>query len=100
MMTGMEFSGYMIKVRWDGQTLVVHPTSRPAAVALLGKEHKGGDLVLDRDQIADVQFVKAGLLTNGRVTVRDTAGRRYVLHFRKRQQPGMAELARELGATV
>ena len=100
MMTGMEFSGYMIKVRWDGQTLVVHPTSRPAAVALLGKEHKGGDLVLPADQIASATFKPAGLLTNGRVVVRDTAGRRYVLHFRRKQQPGMAALARELGATV
>lgn len=96
----MEISGYMIKIRFDGHTLQVHPTSRPAAVALLGEQHRDGDLVLPADQIASATFKPAGLLTNGRVVVRDVIGRRYVLHFRRKQQPGMAELAQQLGATV
>jgi len=69
-------------------------------VALLGKEHKDGDLVLGRDQIAEVRLKPAGLFTNGNLILRDTAGRKYQLHFRRKQQPGMAELAQQLGATV
>lgn len=92
----MEFSGYQIKIRWDGQTLRVRGLSKMARMALLGKEHGDGDLWLQRDQIAEASYKAPGLFTNGRVTIRDAGGRRYVLHFRRKQRAHFERLASEL----
>jgi hypothetical protein len=95
----MELSGYMIKVWWDGHVLRAQGTTKPARVALLGAEHADGELVLPRERIAEVSHKPAGVMTNGRITLRTVEGRRHVLHFRKKSSHEFAELARALGAT-
>lgn len=96
----MEVNGYMNKVQWDGYTLRAKGTTKAARVALLGPQHADGELVLTRDQIADVQYRRAGMMINGRVTLQDTGGRRYILHFRRKQRDGFDQLARELGVST
>jgi len=96
----MELSGYMIKVWWDGQTLTAQGTTKPARVALLGSEHGDGDLVLPRERIAQARHKPAGVMTNGRITLRTSEGRKHILHFRRKAQAEFAELARALGASV
>lgn len=89
--------GYMTDVQWDGATLRVHGKNKAARVALAGEDH-GSDVVVTRDQIADVGYRKAGAMVNGRVDVRTVDGKRYQLHFRKKQAAGFEQLARDLGA--
>lgn len=89
----------MIKVWWDGAVLRVQGTTKAGRIALMGKEHDQGDLVLSRDQIASARHKRAGMFVNGNLVLRDTAGRKYQLHFRRKQREAFAALARELGAT-
>lgn len=98
MLPGMtEFEGYMIRAKWDGNLLHVHGTTKPARMALNGKDH-ADDVILSREQITDVKFKPAGVLINGRIVIWSVEGRKYLLHFRRKQQEGMTQLARELGA--
>lgn len=94
----MELQGYMLKVQWDGQTLRARGTTKASRMALMGREHDDGDLVLTREQITEARYKKAGLMTNGRLVLRDWSGRKYQLHFRRKQRDGFDALARELGA--
>jgi hypothetical protein len=91
------FDGYMIRVRWDGQTLRVHGVNKMARVALNGSDH-GDDVVLARDEIEQAQLRDATMLVNGSLTVRTVAGRKHILHFRRKHQADFARLAESLGS--
>lgn len=88
----MEFDGYMTRVQWDGQVLRAQGKSMPARKALGGD----GTIVVPRQQIADVQFRDAGLLQNGRVTIRTVDGQKHILHFRKKQAAPFRDLVQQL----
>lgn len=89
----MNARGYMIDVTLDDEALTVEGTTKPARMALRGADHGAGPLVIRREEIAGVEHKKASALTNGNVTVKTTAGDRYVLHFRKKSQDEFAALA-------
>ena len=90
--------GYMIDVQWDGTTLRVHPKNKAAAIALSGEDHKAGDVVLTREQIATATYKPASRLVNGNLDVTSTSGKRHQLHFRRKHADGFDALARDLGA--
>jgi hypothetical protein len=94
-----QFDGYMITVSWDGATLRVHGKNKMARVGLSGADH-AEDVLVTRGQMADVQFKAASMLMNGAVTIRTDQGRKYILHFRRKQQPAFAQLAQSLGVRV
>lgn len=87
----------MTEVQWDGVTLRAHGKNKAARVALAGEDHEQ-DVIVTRDWIASVGYRKAGRMTNGRVDVRTVDGKRYQLHFRRKQREGFEALARDLGA--
>lgn len=93
-------SGYMVEADWDGATLRVRGTNKAAHVALRGQDHTDGDVVLTREQVAGATYKGANALVNGNLTVTATDGRRYVLHFRRKQTPQFEALARDLGALL
>ena len=90
--------GYMIDVQCDEQTLRVHGKNRAARVALAGEGHGDGDVVIPRSSIASVKFKGASMLVNGNLIVTTSDGRRFQLHFRKKQGADFEALARTLGA--
>lgn len=96
----MDVQGYMVRVSYDGQTLTAEGTNKASQVALAGQDHAAGRVVLTRAEIERVEFKGASALTNGRLTVHSTEGRKYVLHFRRKQTDGFSELAQALGANV
>jgi hypothetical protein len=95
----MQIDGYMITVWWDAsqRTLRARGTTKIARVALLGEQHTDGDLVLARDQITQVRHRPAGALVNGSITLHTTAGRKHILHFRRKHNDDFARLAQALG---
>lgn len=84
--------GYMIEATWDGETLRVVGKNRAARIALSGENH-AEDVVVTKGHISSVGFKAASALVNGKVTITTVAGQTYQLHFRKKQQAGMDELA-------
>jgi hypothetical protein len=95
----MNVTGYMIDVQWDGETLRVHGKNKAARVALAGEDH-ATDVVVPREEIVEVKFRDASALVNGQLTVSAADGRKYRLHFRRKQRNGFRELGRALGADV
>lgn len=87
--------GYMIDVDYDGQTLRVHGRNKPARVALAGEDHKQ-DVVIRREQIAEVSFKDANPMVNGNLKVITKAGQTYQLHFRRKQRDDFRQLAASL----
>jgi hypothetical protein len=55
------------------------------------------DVVLRRDQIADIDFKKATPVVNGRLTITTTTGDKHVLHFRRKQTDAFVRLCELLG---
>lgn len=92
----MNVRGYMIDVTLTDEALTVEGTNKPAQVALRGERHSEGPLVIPRNEIASVEHKKANALVNGSVTVKTTAGERYVLHFRKKSNDDFTALAAAL----
>lgn len=93
LLAGMDtFRGYMLEVTLSGETLYLHGTTGPARVALAGADHDT-DPVVPLAEVERTEWKPANALTNGRLTVHTRAGRRYVLHFRRKQQPDMERLA-------
>lgn len=88
----LRVEGYMIEASWDGETLRVVGRNKAARMALSGENH-GEDVVVTRGHIASVAFKPASALVNGKITVTTIGGQSYQLHFRKKQQAGMDELA-------
>jgi len=87
--------GYMIDVDYDGQVLRVHGRNKAARVALAGQDHED-DVIIPREQIAEVSLKGASALTNGNLKVRTTDGRKVQMHFRKKQAEDFQALAAQL----
>lgn len=93
----------MVEVQWDGETLRAKGKNRASTMALLGPElleYKSrsedelkDELVLPRSEIERVEMKNAGVLSNGRLTLHSRAGRRYKLHFLRKQQEEFESLA-------
>jgi hypothetical protein len=94
----MTVDGYMIDVECDEQMLRVQGKTKVSRMALAGADHDKGDVLIPRSDIAKVTFEGANPLKNGKVVVTTTAGRKYQLHFRRKQQGDFQRLAAELGA--
>lgn len=103
--------GYMIEVECDDGTIRVHAKNKTAQRALTGWEvtldeagsmsrgrvHSGAaDVEVPRSEIANVTFKSANPLVNGNLTVVTTGGKKYQLHFRRKQQADFERLAHEL----
>jgi len=88
----MTIQGYMIDVDFDGQVLRVHGKNKAARIALAGEDH-GHDVAVPKAAIADVTLKDASMLTNGNLKVTTTDGKRYQLHFRRKQAGDFRSLA-------
>lgn len=90
--------GYMTEVTYEDDVLTVRGKNKAARVALAGADHKAGDVVIARNEIASTEYKpsKLGGTINGNLIVTTTDGKRYQLHFRKKQQADFEELARAL----
>lgn len=93
-------TGHMVEVDWDGHTLRARGTNKAAHMALRGQDHTEGDLVLTREQISGATFKGANALVNGNLTVTTADGRKYQMHFRRKQATEFEGLARDLGALL
>lgn len=91
--------GYGIVAEFDGTTLTVEGNNKAARMALAGKDHGEGPVTISVDQIGEVTWKAAGRLTNGNLTIIETAGKRYQLHFLRKHTEGMEALAQALGVT-
>lgn len=89
----MELSGYMQKVELTEDRLTVEGTNKATRVALRGKDHAAGPVVVLRNEVAAVDHKSANPLTNGRVTVKTKGGESYTLHFRRKANAEFAQLA-------
>lgn len=81
----------MVEATLDGDVLTLHGTTGPARVALAGQDH-GTDPVIRLAEVEDVGWRDASRLVNGNLTVTTTGGRRYQLHFRRKQADDMRGL--------
>lgn len=86
----------MTTIEFDGETLTAHGKNKAARFALAGQDH-AEDVRIGVAEIATAHFKKASALVNGNLTIETTEGRKYQLHFRKKQQADFEELARALG---
>jgi hypothetical protein len=105
--------GYMIDVQCDQQNLRVHAKDTAARGALTGwdvtlvsdddgknrvQTRTGAtDVVILRSDIAGVTLKKANPLVNGNLIITTTEGKKYQLHFRRKQRGDFERLAQELG---
>ncbi|WP_152203637.1 hypothetical protein [Georgenia thermotolerans] len=125
----MKLRGYMCEVEWDGHTLRARGTNKAAHFGLMGPSdvdvddyvHEGQsdretvkgmgravlavgaaqpDLVLTRDEFTVEQFKTGNALVNGKLVLRANGGKKYQLHFRRKDNSDFTALARELGAPV
>jgi len=106
--------GYMIDVQCDEQTVRVHAKNKAARGALTGwdvtltgddESHvqvRAGatDVEIPRSEIAGVTFKKANPLVNGNLIITTNEGKKYQLHFRRKQQTDFERLANELGEAL
>lgn len=92
------YHGYMVEADFDGEILRMRGTNKAGRVALAGAEHADGDVVLPRAAISDVALKGASMLVNGNLRVTAADGKKYQLHFRKKQASEMEALAQALGA--
>lgn len=100
--------GYMVEADWDGTRLLARGTNRAGKVALLGPDMmdpvvaESGQVEIPARAVAGVELEppKMGGMVNGCLTVATTAGRRYPMHFRRKDAAQWSALAEELrGAT-
>lgn len=92
----MNFTGYLIEGTYDGKTLTVTPKNRTSRIALMG-DAKAPDLSLSRQFIANITHREPNAMVNGHVTLWAADGRKFVLHFRKKQKDDMQQLVEALG---
>ncbi len=91
----------MAEAEWDGQALVLRGTTRAGRVALLGENHKTGEVRIPSEHIGTVELhePKLGGAVNGNLIIRHVDGTKYQLHYRKKQSAGVEALAAALGVT-
>jgi hypothetical protein len=87
--------GFGNNVNFDGDSLEIRATNKVASFAL-GTSHAS----IAVDDIDSVSIEAASLLTNGHLDVVCRDGRKYILHFRRKQEPPFQELYRSLTAAV
>ncbi len=92
----MELRGYMIEVKFDGQTLVAEGTNKASQIALRGEDRNLGPVQVPVSQIASVDFKNANAVTNGRILVHTIAGKRYQITFRRKDRDAFQGLYNEL----
>jgi hypothetical protein len=92
--------GYRIDVEFDEQSLRVRAKNNAAGVALTGKAHGDGALVIPRSRIFGVKFKAASMFVKGKLSVGTTDGHKYRMYFRKRQQGDFERLAQQLDAAL
>jgi len=91
----MKADGYMVDAEYDGATLTMRGHNKAARIALAGRDH-ATDVMIPRDRITAVDLKPASMLVNGTVTVHTVDGGKHVLHFRKKQAPGIVTLCEAL----
>lgn len=89
--------GYGVRVDFDGETLRARGTNKVTHVALLGPDKDQPEAVVPRSEIRDVRFKDATRITNGNLIVETTGGKKYQLHFRRKQADDFRQLADALG---
>jgi hypothetical protein len=77
--------GYMIDVQADAELIRVHGKTKAARIALAGQDHET-DVVIPRADIETVTFKGANPVVNGNLIITTIAGRKFQLHFRRKQQ--------------
>src|SRR5665811_2615918 len=82
------------------RSLRVRAKNNAAWVALTGKAHGDGALVIPRSTIFGVKFKAASMFVKGKLSVGTTDGHKYRMHFRKRQQGDFERLAQQLDAAL
>jgi hypothetical protein len=92
--------GYRIHVECDEQSLRVRAKNNAASLALTGKAHGDGALVIPRSTIFGVKFKAARMFVKGKLSVGTTDGHKYRMYFRKRQQGDFERLAQQLDAAL
>jgi hypothetical protein len=92
--------GYRIHVECDEQSLRVRAKNNAARLALTGKAHGDGALVIPRSTIFGVKFKAARMFVKGKLSVGTTHGHKYRMYFRKRQQGDFERLAQKLDAAL
>lgn len=81
----------MLDLELDGDSLTAHGTNRASRVALAGEDYKD-DVVIHASEVVSIERKRAGALTNGRIDVRTSAGKRYQLHYLKKHSGEIAPL--------
>lgn len=94
----MTIEGYLIDVDFDGDTLRARGRNKVGHVALLGPDKDQPEAVIPRTEMETVTFKDASPLVNGKIVIETNGGKRYQLHFRRKQAKPFRELAKELGA--
>jgi hypothetical protein len=94
----MRAQGYMVEAELHEGVLTLRGTTGPGRVALLGEDHKRGEVSFPVSDVASVELKEPKLMgsVNGNLVVRTTDGRRFQLHFRKRDADGMRAFAAAL----
>ena len=89
----MNVRGYMIEVTLSDDALTIEGTTKPSRIALRGEQHGDGPVVIPRADIASVDHKRAGVMINGRLTVKTVDGEKYLLHYRHKSNDEFRALA-------
>ena len=92
--------GYRIDIECDDQSLRVRSKNNAARVALTGKNHGDGALVIPRSAIFGVKFKAASMFAKGKLSVSTKDGHKYRMYCHRRQQPDFERLAQQLNADL
>lgn len=94
----MTIEGYGVDVDYDGDVLRARGRNKAAHIALLGPDKDQPEAVIPRTEMESVTFKDASALVNGNLVIHTAGGKKYQLHFRRKQAEPFRELAKELGA--
>lgn len=112
-MEAIEVTGYGCEVSWDGETLRAKGTNSFAHRALMGQNRDfqesdadgltrsevvskvmeiPSELVINKDEFTVEKFKTANAFVNGSLTLLSSAGVKYQLHFRRKDNEAFAKL--------
>jgi hypothetical protein len=92
----MNVQGYGVEVEIADDALTATPTNRASKIALLGQDRKDGSVTIPFNEVADIAWKDASMMTNGCLTVTTLEGREYKLHFLKKHTKGFETLLQAL----
>lgn len=95
-MTTITAPAYGVTATLDGDVLTLEGKNKAARMALAGPAHGDGPVVLRRAEIAEVTLKSASALVNGNLILNTADGRRFQVHFRKKQADDVTRLAEAL----